>query len=108
MSGARCARCRIRQRVALLLNLRDDGQQDALTLITTAGVATHDELSACIGLSPVELTALLPDLPQDDLAIASRLGVTRRQVINLRKCARERLARRLGLLRGASRAGEGS
>ena len=97
----------IRQRVALLLNLRDDGQQDALTLITTAGVATHDELSACIGLSPVELTALLPDLPQDDLAIASRLGVTRRQVINLRKCARERLARRLGLLRGASRPGEG-
>jgi hypothetical protein len=85
----------IRQRVALLLNLRDEGQHDALTLITTAGVATHDELSACIGLSPVELTALLPDLPQDDLAIASRLGVTRRQVINLRKCARERLARRL-------------
>lgn len=98
----------IRQRVALLLNLRDEGQQDALTLITTAGVATHDELSACIGLSPVELTALLPDLPQDDLAIATRLGVTRRQVINLRKCARERLARRLGFLRGASRPGEGS
>jgi hypothetical protein len=98
----------IRQRVALLLNLRDEGQQDALTLITTAGVATHDELSACIGLSPVELTALIPDLPQDDLAIASRLGVTRRQVINLRKCARERLARRLGLLRVASRSGEGS
>jgi hypothetical protein len=98
----------IRQRVALLLNLRDEGQQDALTLITTAGVATHDELSACIGLSPRELTALLPDLPQDDLAIASRLGVTRRQVINLRKCARERLARRLGMLRGTSRPGEGS
>jgi hypothetical protein len=98
----------IRQRVALLLNLRDEGQQDALTLITTADVATHDELSACIGLSPVELTALLPDLPQDDLAIATRLGVTRRQVINLRKCARERLARRLGFLRGASRSGEGS
>jgi hypothetical protein len=98
----------IRQRVALLLNLRDEGQYDALTLITTAGVATHDELSACIGLSPRELTALLPDLPQDDLAIASRLGVTRRQVINLRKCARERLARRLGFLRGALRPGEGS
>jgi hypothetical protein len=97
----------IRQRVALLLNLRDEGQQDALTLITTAGVATHDDLSACIGISPMELTALLPDLPQDDLAIASRLGVTRRQVINLRKCARERLARRLGFLR-AARPGEGS
>jgi hypothetical protein len=97
-----------RQRVALLLNLRDEGQQDALALLTAAGVATHDELSACIGLSPVELTALLLELPQDDTAIAGRLGVTRRQVINLRKCARERLARRLGFLRGAERPGEAS
>jgi hypothetical protein len=98
----------LRQRVALLLNLRDEGQQDALTLIISAGVATHDELSACIGLSPMEVTSLLPGLPHDDLAIASRLGVTRRQVINLRKCARERLARRLGFLRGMARPGEGS
>jgi hypothetical protein len=98
----------IRQRVALLLNLRDDGQQDALALVTHAGVATHDEVSACIGLSPIELTALLPDLPHDDGAIAERLGVTRRQVINLRKCARARLARRLGFLRGATRPGDAS
>ena len=35
------------------------------------------------------------DLPWSDLRIAERLGITRQQVINLRKCARERLARRM-------------
>jgi hypothetical protein len=32
----------------------------------------------------------------DDLAVAALLGVTRQQVINLRKSARERLIRRIG------------
>jgi hypothetical protein len=98
----------LRQRVALLLNLRDEGQDDALVLLASAGVATHDELAACLGMSPVELTSLLPDLPQEDDGIARRLGMTRRQVINLRKCARERLARRLGFSRRAPRTGAAS
>jgi hypothetical protein len=34
-------------------------------------------------------------LPLDDATIAGLLGLTRQQVINLRKSARERLARRL-------------
>ena len=96
----------IAQRVALLLNLRDEGHADALELLTTAAVATHDELSTCVGMSPLELTTLLPELPKDDEWIARRLGMTRRQVINLRKCARERLARRLGFARRARRTGE--
>lgn len=98
----------IGQRVALLLNLRDEGHADALELLTAAEVATHDELSASVGMSPAELTALLPELPKDDEWIARRLGMTRRQVINLRKCARERLARRLGFSRRARRMGEAS
>jgi hypothetical protein len=44
------------------------------------------------------LRELWPTLPRDDQWIADRLGVTRRQVINLRKCARERLARRLRVI----------
>jgi hypothetical protein len=40
------------------------------------------------------LSALWDQLPLDDLSIAARLGVTRQQVINLRKAARARLARR--------------
>lgn len=98
----------IGQRVALLLNLRDEGHADALELLTASEVATHDELSACVGMSPQELTALLPELPKDDEWIARRLGMTRRQVINLRKCARERLARRLGFSRRARRTEEAS
>jgi hypothetical protein len=34
-------------------------------------------------------------LPLDDTAIADRLNLTRQQVINLRKAARMRLARRM-------------
>jgi hypothetical protein len=34
-------------------------------------------------------------LPLDDASIAELLNITRQQVINLRKCARERLARRM-------------
>lgn len=98
----------IGQRVALLLNLRDEGHADALELLMASEVATHDELSACVGMSPSELTALLPELPRDDEWIARRLGMTRRQVINLRKCARERLARRLGFARRPRRVGETS
>jgi hypothetical protein len=41
------------------------------------------------------LRTLLTRLPLDDLTIAARLGLTRQQVINLRKSARLRLARRL-------------
>ena len=42
-----------------------------------------------------ELAALWPDLPLEDAAIAERLGLTRQQVINLRKSARARLGRRM-------------
>ena len=36
-------------------------------------------------------------LPLDDLRVAERFGITRQQVINLRKSARERLGRRLAM-----------
>ena len=41
-----------------------------------------------------ELQLRWPELPFDDNTIAALLGATRQQVINLRKCARERLRRR--------------
>jgi hypothetical protein len=41
------------------------------------------------------LAAIWEELPLDDQAIASILGVTRQQVINLRKSGRERLQRRM-------------
>jgi hypothetical protein len=46
-------------------------------------------------LGAEEFANLWNELPLEDASIASLLGVTRQQVINLRKSARERLTRRM-------------
>ena len=82
-----------RQRIALLLNLRDDGGRGVIELLLTQ--VPRLEIEAAAGLWSEEERALWESLPLDDNAIAERLGVTRQQVINLRKVARERLRRHL-------------
>lgn len=84
-----------RQRAALLLNLRDADGRGMIGLFPLTGTAAVPELADCIGLPEERLRALWDELPRDDAWIAEWLGVTPRQVINLRKCARERLARRM-------------
>jgi RNA polymerase sigma factor (sigma-70 family) len=84
-----------RQRIALLLNLRDGAGGSAVPLLTLTGLATAERIAELVGMSPGELASIWNSLPLDDNTIASRLGATRQQIINLRKCARERLARRL-------------
>lgn len=84
-----------RQRVALLLNLRDSDGTNAAALFVLLGIAGFDAVAATLGMSAERLAELWSDLPLDDRTIASLLGVTRQQVINLRKSARERLARRM-------------
>jgi hypothetical protein len=83
-----------RQRVALLLNLRDAQARDALILFTFTGIATPRRIAEALELPLEEFTALWNKLPLEDAAIATLLGITRQQVINLRKSARERLTRR--------------
>jgi hypothetical protein len=83
------------QRVALLLNLRDSSGANALTLFLLLNIAGTAEVARMAGLSEDELNELWEGLPLDDLIIAERLGLTRQQVINLRKSARTRLARRM-------------
>jgi DNA-directed RNA polymerase specialized sigma24 family protein len=83
-----------RQRVALLLNLRDPGGAPALPLLPLAGIATISAIARALEMTPGELAAIWTDLPLEDAEIAGRLMVTRQQVINLRKSARARLARR--------------
>ena len=83
------------QRVALLLNLRCDPQTPATLLLPVTGTAAIPEIAEVLGFTVEELAAIWNSLPLDDLAIAQRLGLTRQQVINLRKSARERLARRV-------------
>ncbi|REK04542.1 MAG: hypothetical protein DWQ36_16965 [Acidobacteria bacterium] len=83
------------QRVALLLNLRVAAGQDAVELFLACGIADLEELAWVLGLQAPDVGRLLDDLPLDDAAIAARLGLTARQVVNLRLSARRRLARRL-------------
>jgi len=84
-----------RQRAALLLNLRDDNGGSALALFPITGVATIREIAAVLGLGAEELAQVWRELPWDDQRIAGILDLTRQQVANLRKAARERLSRRV-------------
>jgi hypothetical protein len=85
----------VRQRVALLLNLRDPEGGAVLHLLPGTGVVTMAGIAEALEIDEPALTAIWDDLPFDDLSIAARLGLTRQQVINLRKSGRARLARRL-------------
>jgi len=82
------------QRAALLLNLRDDNGP-ATELFPALGVASIAEIAEAVGLPEETFAALWSELPIEDLRIAELLDVTRQQVINLRKSARERLRRRM-------------
>lgn len=84
-----------RQRAALLLNLRDGAGGNALENFLLTNAATPRQLAEALEMSEAEFARLWRDLPLDDLRIAEILGATRQQVINLRKCAREKLGRRL-------------
>jgi DNA-directed RNA polymerase specialized sigma24 family protein len=84
------------QRAALLLNLRDAEGGNATALLVMLGIASLEEIAAAASLTPARMQELWDELPLDDLTIASMLGVTRQQVINLRRSARERLGRRFG------------
>jgi len=84
-----------RQQSALLLNLREPGSGNAVILFLAVSIATFEEIATALGMTADELTAIWDDLPFDDLKIAELLGITRQQVINLRKSARERLTRRM-------------
>jgi RNA polymerase sigma factor (sigma-70 family) len=81
------------QRAALMLNLRDADGGNALALLVLLGIAPFDAVAETIGLAPETLADLWSRMPLDDLEIAAQLGLTRQQVINLRKSARRRLER---------------
>ncbi|HYL98126.1 MAG TPA: hypothetical protein VEZ90_04165 [Blastocatellia bacterium] len=83
------------QATALLLGLRDKQGLDAISLLGNAGVASIRQVAEVLGFEAAELAGIWDQLPMDDLRIAGRLGITRQQVINLRKSARKRLTNRL-------------
>jgi hypothetical protein len=85
----------VMQRAALLLNLRDAQGGSAISFIPHLGIASQKQIAQILELSDEKFSALWNELPLDDARIAKQLGITRQQVINLRKTARERLARRM-------------
>jgi DNA-directed RNA polymerase specialized sigma24 family protein len=83
-----------RQRKALLLNFADR-KENALAFLLIADCASIEEIATSLEMTPEELAAIWDSLPWEDSRIAENLDITRQQVINLRKSARERLHRRL-------------
>jgi len=88
-----------RQRVALLLNLRNPRGVNVITLLPATGVATFEQIAFALEIPVAEFEQLWAKLPLDDLQLAGYLGATRQQVINLRKTARERLLKRMNVLK---------
>ena len=85
----------VNQRIALLLNLRDPNGNDAITALPATGTASIRDIAEAMNISAEEFAILWNELPLDDLRIAQRLQLSRQQVINLRKSARERLHNRM-------------
>jgi hypothetical protein len=83
------------QRVALLLNMRDAEGRGCISLFPALGIATLRQLAEALEMSAERLAEMWKETPLEDAKIAELLRLTRQQVINARKSARERLARRL-------------
>jgi len=86
----------VRQRWALLMNLRDSQGAGMLWIFPVTGVASLRAIAGALEISAQDLASLWKSLPMDDATLAGRLTCTRQQVINLRMSARKRLTNRLG------------
>ncbi len=85
----------LHQRVAFLLNLRDQKNRGCIALFPATGIASIDQLAEALEMSEEQLAELWSELPLDDSKIAELLQQTRQQVISARQSARRRLERRL-------------
>ena len=84
------------QRAALLLNLRTPDGGCAASLLVMTGVVSVRKIAQAVEMPAEEFVELWKRLPLSDIEIAEMLTLTRQQGINLRTCARERLARNTG------------
>jgi hypothetical protein len=98
----------VRQRLALLLNLRDTTGAGLLWLLPVAGIATLRQIARVLEMPDSDFARLWRDIPLDDRAIGRRLGCDRQQVINLRMAARKRLMNRVAGPPARSRQPEGN
>ena len=85
----------VRQRTALLYNLRDSQGREMLLMFFNARIASLKQIADAMNLTVEECVEILPRLPFDDRTIAEKMNLTEKQVGNLRKAARDNLRRRL-------------
>jgi len=85
----------LRQKMALLLNLKDDRGNSQIEMFPLTGVATIREIADTLEMRDDEFARLWNELPIEDALIAKRMNLTRQQIINLRKAARQRLGKRM-------------
>jgi RNA polymerase sigma factor (sigma-70 family) len=83
----------LRQRVALLLSLRDNQGREILSLLPHTRISTIAEIAELLQIPLPKLAELWTALPLDDSTIGQLLGASKQQVIKLRRLARERLWR---------------
>ena len=83
------------QRAAVLLGLRGPQGEELTSLLPLIGIASIAEIANVLEIELEAFAAIWNELPWPDSRIAEMLDVTRQQVINLRKSARERLTRRM-------------
>jgi len=83
----------VMQRRGLLLHMHDENGGSAIPLLVFTGIATVEEIAAALEYTRATIESLWNQLPMRDLQIAELLGLTRPQVISLRRAARERLER---------------
>ncbi len=96
------------QRSAILLNLRDTEGQGVVELLPVTGIASFTEIAQLLDMTEEHLASIWNDLPLEDARIAELLQLSRQQVINLRKSARDRLGRRMRKLEGNTGTGSTS
>ena len=82
-----------KQRAALLLNLRDAHGRECLSLLPLTRTATIAEIASAVEMPAERFAELWNELPLSDATIGELLQLTARQVIKLRRLARERLRR---------------
>ena len=85
----------VQHRVVLLLNFNDDSGGDLVAMLPVMRIASVRQIADTLGFSHRDFSNVWNELPWDDNRIASHLGVTRQQVINLRQSARQMLRRKL-------------
>ncbi len=90
----------LKQRWALLCNLRDEHGGGLINDLPPCGIASPLQIAGALEITLEELGQLWNQFPLRDAEIGKRLGIDSQKVINLRKSARERLARRMGDLIG--------